>query len=96
MDIRYYDTIINPVITEKSTMISENNQVIFNVAPKATKSEIKEAVEILFGVKVKAVNTFIRKGKEKRFKGISGRQSNIKRAILSLAEDQSIDFSTDL
>ncbi|RCL03013.1 MAG: large subunit ribosomal protein L23 [Candidatus Tokpelaia sp. JSC189] len=94
-DIRHYDIIISPVITEKSTMISENNQVIFNVASKATKSKIKAAVEVLFGVKVKAVNTFVRKGKEKRFKGTVGRQSDIKKAIVTLIEGQSIDLSAN-
>lgn len=96
MDLRYYDVIVSPVITEKSTMVSESNQVVFNVAPKATKPEIKAAVEALFGVKVKAVNTLVRKGKEKRFKGIVGRQSDIKKAVVTLAEGQSIDLSTGL
>lgn len=95
-DLRHYDIIVSPVITEKSTMVSESNQVVFNVAPKATKPEIKAAVEALFGVKVKAVNTLVRKGKEKRFKGIVGRQSDIKKAVVTLAEGQSIDLSTGL
>lgn len=95
-DLRHYDVIVSPVITEKSTMISENNQVVFNVAPKATKPEIKAAVEALFGVKVKAVNTTTRKGKVKRFKGIVGRQSDVKKAIVTLADGQSIDVSTGL
>lgn len=95
-DLRHYDVIVSPVITEKSTMVSENNQVMFNVAPKATKPEIKAAVEALFGVKVKAVNTLIRKGKEKRFKGIVGRQNDVKKAVVTLAEGQSIDVSTGL
>jgi len=95
-DLRHYDVIVSPVITEKSTMVSESNQVVFNVAPKATKPEIKAAVEALFGVKVKAVNTLVRKGKEKRFKGIVGRQSDIKKAVVTLAEGQSIDLSTGL
>ena len=69
-DIRHYDVIVSPVITEKSTFVSENNQVIFNVARDASKPEIKAAVEALFGVKVKAVNTLLRKGKVKRFRGI--------------------------
>jgi len=96
IDLRHYDVIVSPVITEKSTMVSENNQVMFNVAPKATKPEIKAAVEALFGVKVKAVNTLIRKGKEKRFKGIVGRQNDVKKAVVTLAEGQSIDVSTGL
>jgi len=95
-DIRHYDIIVRPVITEKSTMVSESNQIVFNVAPKATKPEIRAAVEALFGVKVKAVNTLVRKGKEKRFKGLVGRQSDIKKAVVTLAEGQSIDFSTGL
>ncbi|WP_455480314.1 50S ribosomal protein L23 [Bartonella sp. B12(2025)] len=92
----HYDIIVSPIVTEKSTMISEYNQVAFNVASKATKPEIKAAVETLFGVKVKAVNTVIRKGKVKRFKGIVGRQSDVKKAIITLANGQSIDVSTGL
>ncbi|ENN92469.1 50S ribosomal protein L23 [Bartonella bovis] len=95
-DLRHYDVIVSPVITEKSTMISEYNQVIFNVAPKAMKPEIKAAVEALFNVKVKAVNTTIRKGKVKRFKGVVGRQSDVKKAIVTLAKGYSIDLSTGL
>ncbi|WP_208439678.1 50S ribosomal protein L23 [Bartonella grahamii] len=95
-DLRHYDIIISPVITEKSTMISEYNQVSFNVAPKATKPEIKAAIEALFSVKVKAVNTIVRKGKVKRFKGIIGRQSDVKKAIVTLANGQTIDVSTGL
>ncbi|WP_455481546.1 50S ribosomal protein L23 [Bartonella sp. B35(2025)] len=95
-DLRHYDIIVSPIITEKSTMISEYNQVAFNVSLKVTKPEIKAAVEALFGVKVKAVNTIIRKGKVKRFKGIIGRQSDVKKAIVTLAHGQSIDVSTGL
>ncbi|WP_336294652.1 50S ribosomal protein L23 [Bartonella sp. CB169] len=95
-DLCHYDIIVSPVITEKSTMISEYNQVAFNVAPKATKPEIKAAVEALFGVKVESVNTVIRKGKVKRFKGTVGRQSDVKKAIVTLASGQSIDVSTGL
>lgn len=95
-DLRHYDVIVSPVITEKSTMASEANQVVFNVAPKASKPEIKAAVEALFGVKVKAVNTLIRKGKNKRFRGFAGKQSDVKKAIVTLAEGQSIDVSTGL
>ena len=95
-DLRHYDVIVSPVITEKSTMASEANQIVFNVAPKASKPEIKAAVEALFGVKVKAVNTLIRKGKVKRFKGLKGKQSDVKKAIVTLAEGQSIDVSTGL
>ncbi|MCB1440871.1 MAG: 50S ribosomal protein L23 [Nitratireductor sp.] len=94
--IHHYDVIVSPVITEKSTMASEANQVVFNVARNATKSEIKAAVEGLFNVKVAAVNTLVRKGKVKRFRGIIGRQSNVKKAIVTLAEGQSIDVTTGL
>ena len=96
IDLRHYDVIVSPVITEKSTMLSEVNQVVFKVAPKATKPEIKAAVEALFGVKVTAVNTLVRKGKVKRFKGTRGRQSDVKKAVVTLAEGQSIDVSTGL
>ena len=96
IDLRHYDVIVSPVITEKSTMLSEANQVVFKVAPKATKPEIKAAVEALFGVKVTGVNTLVRKGKVKRFKGTKGRQSDVKKAVVTLAEGQSIDVSTGL
>ncbi|MFD2239070.1 50S ribosomal protein L23 [Aureimonas populi] len=95
-DLRHYDVITSPVVTEKSTMASENNQVVFNVPHTATKPAIKAAVEALFGVKVKAVNTLVRKGKVKRFRGRPGRQSDQKKAIVTLAEGQSIDVSTGL
>jgi large subunit ribosomal protein L23 len=96
MNERYYDIIVSPVITEKATMASEANQVIFKVAPDATKPQVKEAVEKLFDVKVKAVNTLIRKGKTKRFRGIAGRQTNFKKAIVTLEEGHSIDVTTGL
>jgi large subunit ribosomal protein L23 len=95
-DLRHYDVIVSPAITEKSTVASEFNQVVFNVARKASKPEIKAAVEALFGVKVTAVNTLIRKGKVKRFRGTVGRQSDVKKAIITLADGQSIDVSTGL
>jgi large subunit ribosomal protein L23 len=95
-DLKHYDTIIAPVITEKSTMASEHNKVVFKVADKATKPEIKAAVEALFKVKVSAVNTLNRKGKNKRFRGIKGRQSDFKKAIVTLAEGHSIDVTTGL
>ncbi|TAN10195.1 MAG: 50S ribosomal protein L23 [Rhizobiaceae bacterium] len=95
-DLRHYDVIVSPAITEKSTMASEVNQVVFNVAKKASKPEIKAAVEALFGVKVMAVNTLVRKGKAKRFRGTVGRQSDVKKAIVTLAEGQSIDVATGL
>jgi len=95
-DLRHYDVITSPVVTEKSTLVSEYNQVVFNVPKTATKPQIKAAVETLFGVKVTGVNTLIRKGKQKRFKGRLGRQSDQKKAIVTLAEGQSIDVSTGL
>jgi len=95
-DVRHYDVIVSPIITEKSTMASENNQVMFNVARDASKPEIKQAVEALFDVKVKAVNTLVRKGKQKRFRGIMGRQSDQKKAIVTLVDGDSIDVTTGL
>lgn len=95
-DLRHYDVIVSPAITEKSTMASEFNQVVFNVAKKASKPEIKAAIEALFGVKVMAVNTLVRKGKVKRFRGTKGRQSDVKKAVVTLAEGQSIDVATGL
>ncbi len=95
-DVRHYDVIVSPIITEKSTMASESNQVVFNVARNATKPEIKHAVEALFGVKVKAVNTLLRKGKVKRFRGMLGKRSDVKKAVVTLVEGQSIDVTTGL
>ena len=95
-DIRNYDVIVSPVITEKATMASEQNQVVFNVARDASKPEIKRAVEGLFGVKVTAVNTVLRKGKVKRFRGHKGKQSDVKKAVVTLAEGQAIDVTTGL
>ena len=95
-DIRSYDVIVSPVITEKSTLASEQNKVVFNVARDASKPEIKRAVEDLFGVKVTAVNTVLRKGKVKRFRGFKGKQSDVKKAFVTLAEGQSIDVTTGL
>ena len=92
--LRHYDVIRNPVVTEKSTMASEHGQVIFDVAINATKPEIKAAVEALFSVKVKAVNTFVRKGKVKRFRGHLGVRNDVKKAIVTLVDGQSIDIST--
>lgn len=91
-----YDVILSPIITEKATMASENNQVIFKVAKTASKTEIKAAIEQLFNVKVKAVNTLNRKGKLKRFRGITGRQNDVKKAIVTLEDGQSIDVTTGL
>jgi len=91
-----YDVILAPVITEKSTAASESNQVVFKVRGDATKPEIKKAVETLFGVKVLAVNTLTRKGKVKRFRGIPGRQKDVKKAIVRLAEGERIDVTTGI
>jgi large subunit ribosomal protein L23 len=96
MKLSAYDVIKSPVITEKSTLVSEANQVIFKVAPKATKPQIKAAVESLFNVKVKAVNTLVRKGKLKTFRGFRARQSDTKKAIVTLEEGHSIDVTTGL
>ena len=89
-----YDIVRSPVITEKATMGSEHNQVTFRVPLDATKGEIKAAVEQVFNVKVKAVNTLRQIGKTKRFKGVVGKRSDVKKAIVSLAEGQSIDVTT--
>jgi len=89
-----YDIVRSPVITEKATMGSEHNQVTFRVPLDATKGEIKAAVEQVFNVKVKAVNTLVQQGKTKRFKGMVGKRSDVKKAIVSLAEGQSIDVTT--
>ena len=91
-----HDIIRAPVITEKSTLVSEHNQVIFKVARDASKPEIKAAVETLFGVKVKAVNTQVRKGKLKTFKNIRALQSDVKRAVVTLEEGHTIDVTTGL
>ncbi|HHS82045.1 MAG TPA: 50S ribosomal protein L23 [Devosia sp.] len=91
-----YDVIVAPVVTEKSTLASENNQIVFDVAISATKPEIKAAVEDLFSVKVRAVNVLVRKGKTKRFRGISGRRKDVKKAIVTLAEGHVIDIASGL
>ena len=95
-DPRLYDVIRSPVITEKATYASEHNKVVFNVAKDASKADVKKAVETLFQVKVTAVNTLVRKGKVKRFRGTTGRQSDVKKAIVTLAEGHSIDVTTGL
>jgi len=92
----HYDLIRKPVITEKATMASENGAVVFNVAMTATKPQIKEAVEAVFGVKVKAVNTTITKGKAKKFRGRAGERSDKKKAYVTLEEGNTIDVSTGL
>ncbi len=91
-----YDVVRKPIITEKATMASENGAVVFEVAIDANKPQIKEAVETLFGVKVKAVNTLITKGKTKRFRGIAGRRKDVKKAYVTLEEGNTIDVSTGL
>jgi large subunit ribosomal protein L23 len=94
--IRHYDVIRNPVVTEKSTMASEHGQVVFDVAMDATKPEIKAAVEALFSVKVKSINTLVRKGKVKRFRNHLGVRNDVKKAIVTLVDGQSIDISSGL
>ena len=94
--ISNYDVIRRPVVTEKSTIASEHGQVVFDVAIDATKPQIKAAVEALFSVKVKAVNTMVRKGKVKRFRGRIGTRNDVKKAIVTLVDGQSIDISTGL
>jgi large subunit ribosomal protein L23 len=96
IDPRHYDVIVAPVITEKATSASEHSKVIFKVALTATKPQIKEAVERLFDVKVKSVNTLRRKGKWRTFKGRLGQQSTTKRAVVTLEEGQTIDVTTGL
>jgi len=91
---RWYDIILGPLVTEKSTQGSDNNQVTFKVSLDASKPEIKKAVESLFEVKVRQVNTIRMKGKTKRFKGHLGKRSNWKKAIVSLAEGETIDMIT--
>ncbi len=95
-DLKHFDIIVSPVITEKATLASEENKVVFKVAATATKPEIKAAVETLFGVKVTAVNTLVRKGKVKRFKGRLGQQSDVKKAVVTLQDGDSIDVTTGL
>ena len=95
-EARHYDIVLAPHITEKSTMLSETNSVVFRVAPSATKPEIKAAVEALFGVNVMAVNTIVTKGKTKRWKGRPYQRSDMKKAIVRLAEGQSIDVTSGI
>lgn len=94
--ISNYDVIVAPVVTEKSTMASEYDQVVFDVAIDATKPEIKTAVEALFSVKVKAVNTMVRKGKTKRFRGFAGKRKDVKKAVVTLQEGHTIDIASGL
>jgi large subunit ribosomal protein L23 len=94
VDLKHYDVVRRPVITEKSTLVSEHNQFVFEVALDATKPEIKAAVEALFDVKVVGVNTLVTKGKTKRWRGRPYRRSDAKKAIVTLAEGQTIDVTT--
>jgi large subunit ribosomal protein L23 len=92
----YYSIIKSPAITEKGTMVSAHNAIVFNVASNATKPQIKKAIEGLFGVKVKAVNTLVRKGKKRAFKGRAVLLSDVKKAYVTLAEGERLDVSTGL
>jgi large subunit ribosomal protein L23 len=94
--LKAYDIIVAPVITEKATIASEFNKVVFRVRPEATKTDIKSAVEQLFNVKVKSVNTLIRKGKLKQFRGMKALQSDVKKAVVTLEAGHSIDVTTGL
>src|ERR1700723_3572298 len=93
-DVRHYDAIVAPVITEKATLASENNQFVFKVARNATKPQIKAAIEKLFDVKVTAVNTLLRKGKRKVFPGMRGKQQDVKKAVVTLADGYRIDVTS--
>ena len=96
VDARHYDVVLSPHITEKSTMLSENNAVVFKVASGASKPEIKAAIEALFSVTVTGVNTIVTKGKSKRWKGKPYQRSDFKKAIITLAEGQSIDVTSGI
>lgn len=96
VDLKHYDVVIRPIITEKSTLVGEHNQLVFEVARSASKPDIKAAVEALFNVKVTAVNTLVQKGKTKRWRGRPYRRSDAKKAIVTLADGQSIDVTTGI
>jgi large subunit ribosomal protein L23 len=96
VDINHYDVVLAPHITEKSTLLSEQNAVVFKVANDASKPQIKAAVEALFGVDVTGVNTIVQKGKSKRWKGRPYTRSDMKKAIVTLAEGQTIDVTTGI
>ncbi len=96
IELSHYDVVLAPVITEKTTMLSEHNAVVFRVAGSASKPQIKAAVEALFNVTVKGVNTLVSKGKTKRWKGKPYQRSDVKKAIVTLAEGQSIDVTTGI
>ena len=93
-DTRHYDLIVSPVITEKATIASDNNQFVFKVRREATKPQIKAAIEKLFDVKVTAVNTLLRKGKSKVFRGMRGKQQDVKKAVVTLADGYRIDVTS--
>jgi large subunit ribosomal protein L23 len=95
-DVRHYDVILKPMITEKATLLSEHGKVVFQVPLSATKPEIAKAVEELFKVKVEKVNTLRLKGKNKRFRGTKGARSDVKKAVVTLKEGHSIDVTTGL
>ena len=96
VNARHYDVVLSPHITEKSTMLSEHNAVVFKVASGASKPQIKEAIEALFNVKVTGVNTVVTKGKSKRWKGKPYQRSDFKKAIVTLAEGQTIDVTSGI
>lgn len=93
VDLKHFDVVVKPIITEKSTLVGEYNQMVFEVAKTATKPEIKAAIEALFGVKVTAVNTLVQKGKTKRWRGRPYQRTDLKKAVVTLAEGQSIDVT---
>ena len=96
IDLKHYDIVVKPVITEKSTLVSEYNQVVFQVARDATKPQIKAAIEALYGVKVLAVNTMVAKGKTKRWRGQEYRRSDVKKAVVTVADGDRIDVTTSI
>ena len=96
IDIKHYDVVVKPVITEKSTLVSEYNQVVFQVVKDSTKPQIKAAIEALYGVKVLAVNTMVAKGKTKRWRGQEYRRSDVKKAVVTVADGDRIDVTTSI
>ena len=96
IDLKHYDVVVKPIITEKSTLVGAYNQLVFEVAKTASKPEIKAAIEALFNVKVTAVNTLVQKGKTKRWRGKPYRRSDLKKAIVTLADGQSIDVTSGI
>ncbi len=96
VDLKHFDVVVRPIITEKSTLVGEHNQLVFEVAKTASKPEIKAAIEALFNVKVTNVNTLVQKGKVKKWRGQPYRRSDLKKAIVTLADGQSIDVTTGI